>query len=88
MIDKLYDVACKIVHCAAEKDLAMVAFPKLEEHFSKSGCAPVMMGGDRDAASKGIFGTCRDSKNRWLLVVVGLDCFKMICSEVQLVQKL
>ena len=32
-------------------------FPKLEQHFQNMAC-PVMMGGDRDASSKCILGTC------------------------------
>lgn len=66
----MYDVASKIIHCPPGSDLKTSAFARLEEHFAKQGCPPVMMGGDRDAASKGIFGTCSDSRNHWLLVVV------------------
>ena len=39
----------------------------LLDHFSKSGAAPVMMGGDVDAMSKGVFGI--DTKADSLLIV-------------------
>lgn len=46
-------------------------FSQLEEHFAKSPLAPpVMMGGDRDASSKGVIGTCRFDDNQWLLLLV------------------
>ncbi len=52
-------------------------FSQLEEHFEKFG-SPVMMGGDHDASSKGILGTCAstDKKDCFLLVlVILLSCF-------------
>lgn len=44
-------------------------FPKLEEHFAKSSAPPIMMGGDRDASSKGVLGTCSADDDHWLLVL-------------------
>ena len=68
VIDSIYDIPSKIIHVASGKQLAD-HFETLENHFSKFG-SPVMMGGDRDASSKGIFGTMT-SKNgdKFLLVV-------------------
>ncbi|KZS06705.1 putative Ufm1-specific protease 1 [Daphnia magna] len=68
VIDKLYDVPCKILHCPSGGMTSI--FPKLEEHFAKSSSAPpIMMGGDRDASSKGVLGTCSVDDDRWLLVL-------------------
>ena len=69
VIDKLYDVPCKILHCPSGDGLKNV-FPKLEEHFAKSSATPMMMGGDRDASSKGVLGTCSVDDDQWLLVLV------------------
>ena len=44
-------------------------FQTLEDHFSKFG-SPVMMGGDRDASSKGIFGTMTSTGGDKFLLVV------------------
>lgn len=73
VIDKLYDVPCKILHCPSGGMTSI--FPKLEEHFAKSSSAPpIMMGGDRDASSKGVLGTCSVDDDRWLLVLVRKRC--------------
>lgn len=71
VIDKLFNVPCKIVHCPSGENGMTDIFPKLEEHFAKSSAPPIMMGGDHDASSKGVLGTCTvDDDDHWLLVLV------------------
>ena len=60
IIDSLCDVPCKIIHIANGRDLKEKSLNVLKEHFGRRG-APVMMGGNVDAASKGVFGVCDDS---------------------------
>lgn len=55
VLDELFDTPCKIIHLSSGDQLR-TNFMKLEEHFEKIS-SPVMMGGDQDAASKGILGT-------------------------------
>ncbi len=69
VIDVLFDVPCRLLHVRSGLDLASDPFSRLEEHFSKYG-SPVMMGGDADASSKGVFGTRRtDEGDKYLLIV-------------------
>lgn len=71
VIDKLFDIPCKILHCPSGENAILNIFPKLEEHFANSLSAPpIMIGGDRDASSKGVLGTCSSNDNYWLLVLV------------------
>lgn len=70
MIDKLFDVPCKIMHIPSGKDL-ITHFHGIEQHF-KTYSSPVMMGGNTDAASKGILGTCSNNNEHFLLVLVTL----------------
>jgi hypothetical protein len=70
VIDKLFDVPCKILHCPSGENAMTDIFPKLEEHFAKSSARPIMMGGDHDASSKGVLGTCCVDNDHWLLVLV------------------
>ncbi|XP_046455605.1 ufm1-specific protease 1-like [Daphnia pulex] len=69
VIDKLFDVPCKILHCPSGENAMTDIFPKLEEHFAKSSARPIMMGGDHDASSKGVLGTCCVDNDHWLLVL-------------------
>jgi len=55
VIDQLLGVPCKLVHVSPGIDQSRAIIQTLKSHLSKTGC-PAMMGGDRDAASKGIFG--------------------------------
>lgn len=81
VIEKLYDVPSKILHCPSGENGMTNIFPKLEEHFANSLSAPpIMMGGDRDASSKGILGTCAADDDRWLLVLVRKDVYICIRS--------
>lgn len=69
VIDKLFDVPCKILHIPSGRALTD-HFPLIQEHF-KEKASPVMMGGNQDAASKGILGTCTTNDNEnYLLVLV------------------
>lgn len=68
-LDCFYDVPCKLVHIrGGAAELEQVAVEELHQHFEKHG-SPVMMGGDRDNSSKGIFGVCTGDKGSYLLVV-------------------
>ena len=54
VIDTLYNVPCKIVHCEQGRGIQL---DFIREHFSETKLGgPIMMGGDLDAASKGILG--------------------------------
>ena len=69
IVDKLFDVPCKIIHVASGLELDK-HFHAIEQHFDRFG-SPVMMGGDQDASSKGILGTCTTQTNHnYLLVLV------------------
>lgn len=67
-VDTLYDVPCKILHVTQHEDLN-IHIPELLQYFQKYG-GFVMMGGDMDAASKGIAGVHCNGKESFLLVVV------------------
>jgi len=68
VIDKLFDTPCKIVHIPSGNQLVN-NFRKMEQHF-KEMSSPLMMGGDEDAASKGILGTCSTDDNQFFLLVL------------------
>ncbi|XP_042368166.1 inactive Ufm1-specific protease 1 [Plectropomus leopardus] len=69
ILDFFYDVPCKLVHVrGGGAELEHVAVAELHQHFERHG-SPVMMGGDRDNSSKGIFGVCTGDKGSYLLVV-------------------
>ncbi|KAK5876066.1 hypothetical protein CesoFtcFv8_027071 [Champsocephalus esox] len=69
ILDYFYDVPCKLVHVrGGGAELEHVAVEELQRHFEKHG-SPVMMGGDRDNSSKGIFGVCTGGDGSYLLVV-------------------
>ncbi|XP_026741371.1 probable Ufm1-specific protease 1 [Trichoplusia ni] len=67
VIDKLYDIPCKIVHVNHGDELQTIV-DVLVNHFDKFG-SPVMMGGDIDASSKGIMGIHVGPRDVSLLVV-------------------
>ncbi|CAL4072483.1 unnamed protein product [Meganyctiphanes norvegica] len=67
VIDTLYDIPCKILHCNSGADL-IKHIDTLFEHFKNKG-APVMMGGDVDNSSKGIVGVCKTDNECYLLVL-------------------
>ncbi|KAJ8717770.1 hypothetical protein PYW07_005700 [Mythimna separata] len=67
VIDKLYDIPCKILHVNQGDELQTLV-DTLVLHFQKFG-SPVMMGGDVDASSKGIVGIHVDNRGASLLVV-------------------
>lgn len=54
MIDTLFDVSCKVIHIAKKDSIAKHS-DALKEYFETYG-GLIMMGGDMDAASKGIAG--------------------------------
>lgn len=70
MIDELFQVPCYIHHISSEKlSSKKDVFVK---YFKEQSCL-IMMGGDIDAASKGIAGIhVTDNGKFYLLVVVGL----------------
>ncbi|KAM7343727.1 UFM1 specific peptidase 1 [Cochliomyia hominivorax] len=67
VVDTLYDVPCKIVHVTSDEELNDYV-DTLVEYFNDYG-GFVMMGGDMDAASKGIVGVHTNAKETYLLVV-------------------
>lgn len=69
VLDYFYDVPCKLVHVrGGGVELEQVAVEELHQHFLTHG-SPVMMGGDRDASSKGILGVCSGDKGSYLLIL-------------------
>uniref|UniRef100_A0A1I8PTS7 UFSP1/2/DUB catalytic domain-containing protein n=1 Tax=Stomoxys calcitrans TaxID=35570 RepID=A0A1I8PTS7_STOCA len=66
-VDTLYDVPCKILHVTKNDDLSKHV-AELLKYFRDYG-GLVMMGGDMDAASKGIAGIHSNGKESYLLVV-------------------
>jgi hypothetical protein len=71
VIDSLYDVPCKILHCAPKS--LHNEINNLYDHFDRFG-SPTMMGGDLDNGSKGIYGIATlendDGKDAHYLLVV------------------
>ncbi|XP_063830751.1 probable Ufm1-specific protease 1 [Ostrinia nubilalis] len=68
VIDKLYDVPCKIVHVNKGEDLKTIV-NTLVTHFEQLG-SPIMMGGDIDCSSKGIMGIHVNQQGDASLLVV------------------
>ncbi|XP_075165757.1 putative Ufm1-specific protease 1 [Haematobia irritans] len=66
-VDTLYDVPCKILHVTKSDDLQK-HIPHLLKYFRDYG-GFVMMGGDMDAASKGIAGVHSNGNDSYLLIV-------------------
>ncbi|KAL0820340.1 hypothetical protein ABMA28_006240 [Loxostege sticticalis] len=67
VIDKLYDIPCKIVHVNKGEELQTIV-DTLVAHFERFG-SPIMMGGDVDCSSKGIMGIQINHNDASLLVV-------------------
>ncbi|XP_014358864.2 probable Ufm1-specific protease [Papilio machaon] len=67
VIDKLYDVPCKIVHVNKGDELEKIT-DILKVHFTTFG-SPIMMGGDVDCSSKGVMGVKVSERNSSLLIV-------------------
>ncbi|TMW43501.1 hypothetical protein DOY81_011419, partial [Sarcophaga bullata] len=67
VVDSLYDVPCKILHVTRSEDLAIHSEALMKYFMDYGGF--VMMGGDMDAASKGIAGIHSNGKDTYLLVV-------------------
>ncbi|XP_036332037.1 probable Ufm1-specific protease 1 isoform X2 [Rhagoletis pomonella] len=67
VLDMLYDVVCKIIHIAHHDDLKKYA-NVLKKYFEEFG-GLVMMGGDMDAASKGLAGIHISGNQVYLLVI-------------------
>ncbi|CAG5048744.1 unnamed protein product [Parnassius apollo] len=67
VIDKLYDIPCKIIHVNKGDELEKIT-ETLKLHFENFG-SPVMMGGDIDCSSKGIMGIRVLGRNTSLLIV-------------------
>ncbi|CAB3228995.1 unnamed protein product [Arctia plantaginis] len=67
IIDKLYDIPCKIIHVNKGDQLNTIV-DALVHHFDKFA-SPIMMGGDVDCASKGIMGLHIGQKDPSLLIV-------------------
>ena len=68
IIDKIFDIPSKIIHIP-KGALLRDHIPTVINHFRKFG-SPIMMGGDRDASSKGIFGVAQDKNDQCYLLVV------------------
>lgn len=67
LLDQRYDISSKIIHVPQGKNLGEHA-TKIKEHFAVSA-SPIMMGGNMDCSSKGIFGIHIGEENTYLLVV-------------------
>ena len=67
VIDQIFDVPCKILHSRSGHDLQSL-FDEVFLHFQHKRC-PIMMGGDLDASSKGIFGACQTDSSKYFLVL-------------------
>ena len=61
-------VPCKIIHITSGGELKHHA-EMIMSHFKENG-SPIMMGGDSDAASKGIMGIARSNSSYYLLILV------------------
>ena len=68
VIDKICDVPCKILHARKGNDLENL-FDQVMKHLIER-CCPIMMGGDLDCSSKGIFGACTTaSGDKYFLIL-------------------
>lgn len=73
VLDTLYDIPCKIVHINSGKDIPN-HIETIKEYFEKFG-GLIMMGGDQDAASKGIAGVHISDAGIYLLIIVSFVNF-------------
>lgn len=68
VIDTLFDVSCKVIHISKKDSIAKHS-DTLKDYFETYG-GLIMMGGDMDAASKGIAGIhVSDDQDIYLLVI-------------------
>ena len=67
VVDQFCDVPCKIVHSRSGEELESV-FGQVFQHLQQKKC-PIMMGGDLDNSSKGIFGACKSEKDKYFLII-------------------
>eukprot|EP00090_Calanus_glacialis_P018196 TRINITY_DN28236_c0_g1_i1.p1 TRINITY_DN28236_c0_g1~~TRINITY_DN28236_c0_g1_i1.p1 ORF type:complete len:141 (+),score=34.55 TRINITY_DN28236_c0_g1_i1:400-822(+) len=68
VLDYFCNVPGKILHVQPGQGGLEEVFEKIRNHFVATGC-PVMMGGDLDASSKGVFGTCETSSGKYFLIL-------------------
>lgn len=68
MIDVLYDIPCKIQHIPSSQDIRK--FSNIFKSYFEDYGGFVMMGGDVDAASKGVVGIHVAENDAYFLVVV------------------
>ena len=68
VIDQEYNITSKIIHVQKGESLRNL-FEKLQNHFEDFGC-PVMMGGDMDASSKGVFGVAETEDGQKYFLIV------------------
>lgn len=66
VIDTLFNVPCKILHCEAK--LLENNMCQIKSHFETFG-GPIMMGGDFDAASNGVLGITSENTERYQLLI-------------------
>lgn len=81
VLDTLYDVPCKIQHIQCGKEL-LNHIETIAEYFDKFG-GLIMMGGDQDAASKGIAGVHISDSGTYLLIIVSFF-FKLFSKAIYL----
>ena len=68
MVDKVFDIPSKIIHIPKGKDITK-HLPAIRNHFESLG-SPIMMGGDQDASSKGVFGVASSRNGKDFLLIV------------------
>ena len=68
MVDKVFDIPSKIIHIPKGKDITK-NLPAIRSHFESLG-SPIMMGGDQDASSKGVFGVTSSRNGKDFLLIV------------------
>jgi len=85
-LDFFYDVTCRIVHVKAGKDNFFDGLQVLWSHFQHYG-APVMMGGDKDAASKCILGIRGTTEKDTALLILDPHCVDVPMTESSLIKK-
>ena len=67
ILDAFCDIPGKIIHANSGIELENI-FQEIKGHFENKG-SPIMMGGNLDASSKGIFGTCENPDGKFFLVL-------------------
>lgn len=68
ILDFFCNVPGKVIHVNPGHGGLEEVFEKVRTHFGSTGC-PVMMGGDLDASSKGVFGTCETSSGKYFFIL-------------------